>query len=245
MVNNLIMKTALLFFTALVAFMLSAARAQTQSLTQRAHKIDSGTIVMDSAGVKLSYAVWHSLLVSGNYLLKTTNPESDSAGFTLVRQDEATKARLRSLQPKSDERSFIQTGKKIAVFSAKDISGYKIRPKDLAGKVVVLNFWFINCPPCREEIPELNKIALSYASDPNVVFIAVALDEEDDIKTFLKDNPFVYHIVADGREIAAQYEIKSYPASIILDKQGIVKFHTVGYGPYTLEGFTKTIDAVK
>ncbi|WP_083620276.1 TlpA disulfide reductase family protein [Mucilaginibacter sp. OK098] len=99
--------------------------------------------------------------------------------------------------------------------------------------------------PCQDEIPELNKIALSYANNPNIIFIAVALDEKDDLKKFLKDNPFAYHIVDDGKEIAAQYEIKSYPTSVILDKEGKVRFHTMGYGPYTLDGFTKTIEEVK
>ena len=230
---------------ALLAFTLAANAQVSNSITRGPYKVDSNSVVKDSAGVRYSYADWHKLTVTGNYRLKVINPGRDSTvEFTLVKIDEETKARIRSMLSKPGESGYIKTGKKLELFSAKDIEGYKIRPKDLEGKVVVLNFWFIKCPPCLDEIPELNKIALSYANNPNIVFIAVALDEKDDLKKFLKDHPFAYHIVDEGKEIAAKYEIKNYPTSVILDKEGKVKFHTIGYGPYTLEGFIKTIEEV-
>jgi len=232
-------------FIALTVFTLVTNAQVSNSIARRTHKMDSSAIVKDSAGVRYSYANWHKLIVTGNYTLKVINPGKDSVDeFTLVKMDETAKARMKSFRVPSDESGYIKTGKKLELFSAKDIEGYKIRPKDLEGKVVVLNFWFIKCPPCQEEIPELNKIALSYANNPNVIFIAVALDKKDDLKKFLKDNPFAYHIVDDGKEIAAQYEVKNYPASVILDKEGKVKLHTIGYGPYTLADFTKTIEEV-
>lgn len=239
------MKKKLYLFIALIACTFAANAQISNSITRRPRGIDSNTVVKDSAGVRYSYADWHKLIVTGNYTLKVINPgKSNPDEFTLVKMDEATKASMKSFRLPVDESGYIKTGKKIDLFSAKDIEGYKIRPKDLEGKVVVLNFWFIKCPPCLEEIPELNKIALSYANNPNVVFIAVALDEKDDLKKFLKDNPLAYHIVDDGREIADKYEIKSYPTSAIIDKEGKVKLHTMGYGPYTLTDFAKTIEEV-
>ncbi|MDB5090102.1 MAG: Peroxiredoxin, partial [Mucilaginibacter sp.] len=221
------MKKSFFLFIALIAFTLATNAQVSNSITRGPHKVDSNSVVKDSAGVRYSYADWRKLIVTGNYRLKVINPGRDSTvEFTLVKIDEETKARIRSMRPKPDESGYIKNGEKLELFSAKDIEGYKIRPKDLEGKVVVLNFWFIKCPPCQDEIPELNKIALSYANNPNIVFIAVALDEKDDLKKFLKDNPFAYHIVDDGREIASSYEIKTYPTSIILDKEGKVKLHT-------------------
>jgi thiol-disulfide isomerase/thioredoxin len=242
----MIIRKSFFLFMAFLAFTLEANAQVSNSITRRTHKLDSNSVVKDSAGVRYTYTDWHKLILTGNYTLKVINPGKDSVDeFNLVKIDEATRAMMKSFRTPTDESGYIKTGRKLELFSAKDIEGYKIRPKDLEGKVVVLNFWFIKCPPCLDEIPELNKIALSYANNPNIVFIAVALDEKDDLKKFLKDNPFAYHIVDDGREIASRYEIKTYPTSIILDKEGKVKLHTTGYGPYTLGDFAKTIEEVK
>jgi thiol-disulfide isomerase/thioredoxin len=154
-------------------------------------------------------------------------------------------SRTAMMMPPPDETGVIKTSEPLELFTAIDIEGYKIDPKSLAGKVVVLNFWFINCPPCRQEIPELNKIAATYASNPDIVFIAIATDEKDKLKEFLKENPFAYHIVSDGRELATKYGIKGYPTNVIIGKDGKVKLHSMGYGPYTLDGFTKAIDGAK
>jgi peroxiredoxin len=239
----MIMEKKLTLFIALIVCALTTNAQVINSIARRTHKMDSSAIVKDSAGVRYSYADWHKLIVTGNYTLKVINPGKDDVDeFTLVKMDETEKTRMKSFRLPADESGYIKTGMKMELFSAKDIEGYKIRPKDLEGKVVVLNFWFIACVPCLQEIPELNKIALSYANNPNIVFIAVALDNKDDLQRFIKSNPFAYHIIDDGREIAAKYEIKNYPASVIIDKEGKVKLHTMGYGPYTLADFTKTIE---
>jgi hypothetical protein len=121
--------------------------------------MDSSAIVKDLAGVRYSYADWHKLIVTGNYKLKVINPGQDSANeFTLVKMDEATKARMKSFRPPSDESGYIKMGRKIALFSAKDIEGYKIRPKELEGKVVVLNFWFIAAFPAWSKFQSLIKL---------------------------------------------------------------------------------------
>jgi thiol-disulfide isomerase/thioredoxin len=220
------------------------ASGTTTTKVNRTNSIDSNTVVKDSAGVRYAYGDWHKLILTGQYLLMN-RPTDSVQEFTLVKKDAAAIARSKMFRPGPDETGLIKTGEKLDLFKAKDIAGYKIDPKELQGKVVVLNFWFINCSPCREEIPELNKIALSYANNPDIVFIAVALDNKDDLQKFLKDTPFAYHIVENGKEIAGRYKIEGYPTSIILDKEGIVKYHLMGYGPITLEYFKKAIEEVR
>jgi thiol-disulfide isomerase/thioredoxin len=100
--------------------------------------------------------------------------------------------------------------------------------KDWAGKTVVLNFWFIGCPPCRAEIPDLNKLALKYKDNPNVIFIAIALDESWEVADFMKKNPLAYHLVGDGRYYAKLFDINLYPTNVVVDKQGKVQLHYSG-----------------
>jgi thiol-disulfide isomerase/thioredoxin len=111
----------------------------------------------------------------------------------------------------------------------------------LKGKVVVLNFWFINCPPCRQEMPELNQLTRNF-SGAEVVFIGIALDDQTQLEQFLKQTPFDYQQIASGSAIAAQYGIKGYPTHAVLDRAGKVVFQTMGLGPNTLVELRSSIE---
>lgn len=112
-------------------------------------------------------------------------------------------------------------------FSATDLAGNTYTLQDLEGKVVVLNFWFIGCAPCRVEIPGLNEMVSEY--DPKeVVFIAFALDDEEALAAFLAEAPFHYQIVASAQKVVSDYQVNSYPTHIIIDKRGNVRSTLVG-----------------
>lgn len=111
-------------------------------------------------------------------------------------------------------------------FNTVSLGGERLDLSALKGKVVVLNFWYVACPPCRAEIPRLNQLVNDFKGK-DVVFIA--LDAIKDLQTFLGKNPFKYHIVPDGETIAERFDIKMYPTHIIIDKQGKISIRqTVG-----------------
>lgn len=112
-------------------------------------------------------------------------------------------------------------------FEATTIEGEKVKLSSLKNKVVVLNFWFKNCKPCRTEIPELNLLAKKYR-DKGVVFIALALDNEEDLRKYLSENEFSYKHVANTRPIAKEWGIKSYPTNVVINKKGKVVFQVSG-----------------
>jgi thiol-disulfide isomerase/thioredoxin len=231
------MKKSFLLFAIIIFFTL-CAYAQDNANTKR--HLDENTVVRDSVGAVYPYAVWKKLLSTGDFVLKKI--KSDSITYLIMKLDATQKDERISRMAKPAESIFFTDGEKISSFSAKDINGNKIKLKDLAGKIVVLNFWFIGCPPCRMEIPELNKIALQYANNPDVVFVAIALDYKSDIEPFIKTNPFGYHIIENGRMYADIYKINLYPTNVILDKEGKVRFHASGYAINTPYWIRKTID---
>jgi thiol-disulfide isomerase/thioredoxin len=235
------MKKPFLLFTAIFILNFIAAA---QKMVTRTRRVDIGetAIVTDTSGTRYPYVIWKKLLSTGNYVLKSNKPASDSTRYLLVELSAVEKNARAANMPKPLESPFFTTGEKIKLFNTKDINGDKIKLKELAGKVIVLNFWFIGCPPCREEIPELNKIAIDYASNPDVVFVAVCLDEKADIKEFLKDKAFSYHIIDYGRAYADLYKLNLYPTNVVLDRQGIVRFHGSGLAYNTPLWIRKTID---
>jgi thiol-disulfide isomerase/thioredoxin len=143
--------------------------------------------------------------------------------------------------PKPGESKSFVTGTFPANFKEKTIRGNRIELDKLKGKVVVLNFWFVGCPPCRMEIPELNELTKEFAGR-EVVFVGVALDEKAAVEEFLVSTPFDYQQIASGRAIATQYGIKGYPTHAVLDKTGKVVFQTMGLAPNTLFWLGQSIE---
>jgi thiol-disulfide isomerase/thioredoxin len=198
--------------------------------------------VKDSTGMIYPTIIWQKLLQSGKYTLKS-GPEKTTV-FLVALTDEQYAEKMAKI-PKPGESRFFTTGAGIAAFSEKDINGVKFSLKDLkaAGKVVVLNFWFVNCPPCRQEIPQLNELVSFYKDKPDVVFIAVALDDKYAIEEFTKGQPFNYHIIDNARYIALKYGITLYPTHAVLNKEGKVIFHTSGLALNTVDWVKKSIEA--
>jgi len=76
--------------------------------------------------------------------------------------------------------------------------------KYYAGKIVVLNFWATWCEPCREEMPELSKLYVTY-KDKNLVVLGVAIDDVGAVSKFVKETKVSYPLFAadmQGMEIA-------------------------------------------
>ncbi|RYX87014.1 TlpA family protein disulfide reductase [bacterium] len=122
--------------------------------------------------------------------------------------------------------SMLDSGKTFQFVDMTDINGIKIKASSLVGKTVVMNFWFLGCPPCRYEIPQLSKIADRYKYNKDVVFIAVATDGTDSLKNFLKSNTFSYRLVSDGKWLNAKYGISMSPLSLIISKKGMIIFNS-------------------
>lgn len=114
-------------------------------------------------------------------------------------------------------------------FKLKDIDGKAWSLSELQGKVVVLNFWFILCKPCVAEMTSLNRIKKSYAPG-KVVFLALSTDNNEAIKSFLKTHTFDYNILPNASKIGELYDIYAYPTSMVIDRNGIIRFIQVG-GP--------------
>lgn len=207
-------------------------------------QITENSVVKDSTGQIYPYSLWSKLLSSGYYYLKAIKPSQPDSGFLLIRLTEEQRQKRIESAPKPPESKFFKTGKEVSSFKTTDINGNKIILKELKGKIVVVNFWFINCEPCRKEMPELNQMVSDYKDSSDIVFLAVALDDKADLKDFLKKTSFAYTIIDNGRFITQQYGISSYPTHLILDREGKAYYHSSGYGMSTVRWLRKSIEEI-
>jgi peroxiredoxin len=125
----------------------------------------------------------------------------------------------------------------------KTLDGRDVELSDLKGRVVVLNFWFVNCAPCRAEMPDLNKLVDGHRGR-DVVFLAVATDKAEAVRAFLEKHPFKYEIVPEGTAAANAFGVISYPTHILIDKAGHVAHFLVGGGAGRMEQLTALIAAL-
>jgi thiol-disulfide isomerase/thioredoxin len=232
-VKTAFMKALLLGFCAFL--LICGAQAQVTSI-----KLTDKTVVKDSAGKLYPYVEWVNLFNKG-HVLTPLNPKDPSTEFLItILSEQQLKDKLEKA-PKPNESSYFTTGQDIKLFKANDMQGRMVNLEDSIGKIIVLNFWFINCGPCRKEIPELNELVDSFANTGKVLFYGVALDQKADLGKFLPKFPFKYNIIDDGRSIAAQYGIRSYPTHAIVDTNGKIYFHTVGLAYNTVYWLRKSI----
>ena len=91
---------------------------------------------------------------------------------------------------------------------------------ELAGKPVVVNFWFPSCPPCRAEMPDLQE-AYTEFKDRGVQFVGVqqtSVDSEADAIAFLEEVGVEYPNVPDENgAIQLAYKVLAYPTTVFLD----------------------------
>ncbi|OKS88287.1 TlpA family protein disulfide reductase [Mucilaginibacter polytrichastri] len=240
-------KLTLLFTIAWFGILTTALAQQSNSKATaqpgRFHPPDENTIVKDSSGTVYPYVVWRKLLTSGDYNMRSYNIKPDSMIYIISQRSEQEKDAMMVAMPKPAESKQFVIGSVFNPFKEKDMAGEKLDLKKMPGKVIVLNFWFIGCPPCRAEIPDLNKLVDHYKDNPNVVFVAVALDEAYDLKDFLKTTPFKYHVIDNGRYIAGKYGVRLYPTNAIIDKDEKVAYSSEGGHMNNVYWMRKTIDA--
>lgn len=118
----------------------------------------------------------------------------------------------------------------------------KISLKDYAGKTILLDFWASWCAPCRQSLPELNRLQKELIEHDFVV-IAVNLDENiEDARRFLRQFPVQYPILI--RVASSQiepYQIEGLPVSYLIDNKGKVVTRFLGFKKRHLKQIKKYV----
>jgi thiol-disulfide isomerase/thioredoxin len=224
-----------------IAFANAKGFAQTETPKTNAPAVTREIIVVDSTGLPYSTEYWNKAVKSGKYKLERLYEMGQQPKYLLKQrtEEELDEKLEKSLRPRLSK--CFKDGDTFKYSNFTDITGKKIAAKDLIGKILVINFWFIACPPCRQEIPELNHLVKKFANEKDVVFVAIALDKAEQIENFLKLFPFNYTQVPDARYYAEKFGVTQYPTHVIIDRSAKVSYHAVGGGAVNTYWLKKTI----
>ena len=108
-------------------------------------------------------------------------------------------------------------------FTLKDIHGRALSLSSLKGKVVLINFWATWCPPCKAEMPSMNKLYHDLRAQGFEV-IAISTDTSlSTIKDFLAENRLDFPVLFDeDKTVTRQYHVFSMPTTFLVDRNGMI-----------------------
>lgn len=100
---------------------------------------------------------------------------------------------------------------------------------DYRGKPIIINFWATWCPPCRDELPSMNR-AWKKIKDEGIQMLAINIGEDEEaISSFTKNYPIDFTILLDeSSEEISNWSIRGLPTTFVLDPQGHVIYRAVG-----------------
>ena len=109
-------------------------------------------------------------------------------------------------------------------FLAKDLAGQSHTLADYRGKVVLLNFWASWCPPCRREMPSMERLRLKMAGRPLVILALDSVEPVEDVQAFLTTMKLDFPILLDPEgENTRRWKVYALPTTFLLDKAGRIR----------------------
>jgi thiol-disulfide isomerase/thioredoxin len=131
-------------------------------------------------------------------------------------------------------------------FTLNDVSNNKpLKLSGLRGKPVLVNFWGTWCPPCRAEMPELEKLYAKYKDQ--VDFVGVSMgprDEPAGVEQFVQLNKYSWTFIHDtDSSVSINYQVEGIPSTFFVDKNGVIRsIHVGGADAATLENGLQTAE---
>ncbi|QSW88260.1 TlpA family protein disulfide reductase [Flavobacterium endoglycinae] len=181
---------------------------------------------LDSSSKEISKETFLDQLANGNFIPVRLKSEAEVYIYKLFK-----------IQPKTDSsikatinqigfdayKNFKMEGTAFPQFSFKDLNGNLVTNESMKGKIIVIKCWYIHCTPCIREFPQVNKLVEDYKDRKDIVFMSLAEDSPEQLKTFLVRKPLSYSVIPDMKEyMNTALQLNSFPTHFIINKEGMI-----------------------
>ncbi len=123
-------------------------------------------------------------------------------------------------------------GQEAPDFALRNLDGENMRLSEYRGEVVMINFWATWCGPCRQEMPLLDEL---YDRYERVGFQLLGVNIDDDPRRAMEmaqELGISFPVLFDDRkEVSELYRVEAMPVTVILDREGVVRYTHYGYKP--------------
>ncbi len=142
----------------------------------------------------------------------------------------------------------LKEGTRSIDFTLSDLSGKKVSLSSYKGKLVFLNFWATWCPPCRSEMPSMERL-YQKLKGKGLVILAVDLQEDaQSVQKFVDEHKLSFQVLldSDGR-VGTTYGARSIPTTYLIGRDGSALGGTIGArewdSPEMIAFFTRLLQA--
>lgn len=140
------------------------------------------------------------------------------------------KTEVENISPESETEVGLEQGNQAPDFELENVDGETVRLSELRGEKILLNFWATWCPPCRAEMPDMQKY---HEEDNDGIILAVNLLETEQsfrqVDDFLQEYGITFQILIDeNTEVASLYNAFALPTSYLIDAEGIIHTKAIG-----------------
>ncbi|MFC3886077.1 TlpA family protein disulfide reductase [Bacillus songklensis] len=160
--------------------------------------------------VLIGYALWQALLPEDAVMDKQPEQYADYVNASADREEMPV--------------SGIEKGQEAPAFRLPSIDGKDTSLADFKGKKVILNFWATWCPPCKAEMPEMQKFHEQYGEDVKILAVNLTSTEANpkQVQAFLKERGLTFPVLLDKEDEVGtkQYKVLTIPTSYFINEQG-------------------------
>ncbi|MCG8428920.1 MAG: TlpA family protein disulfide reductase [Chromatiales bacterium] len=130
-------------------------------------------------------------------------------------------------------------------FELIDLDGKVHRPEDYRGRVLVVNFWATWCPPCRAEMPSMERMMETWKHAP-LSLIAIAMGQnEKQVRRFADENPLSFPLLPDpDGKVSEAFGVDGLPTTYIANELGNLAFKVTGGREWDSDRMTRTISLI-
>ena len=105
-------------------------------------------------------------------------------------------------------------------FTLENLEGSPVSLSDFQGKVVFLNFWATWCPPCRAEMPDMEKLWQKFKEEDFIILAVDLRERKEKVSSFMEENGYTFPVLLDPRgKVASTYGIRAIPTTFLLDPE--------------------------
>lgn len=165
-----------------------------------------GTIIV----IAIGGALWTANAGKGDSSNQTDSSRTEQ---TSVQRDEAPQEEMKAPD-----------------FTLKTLDGNTVELSKNSGKPTMINFWASWCPPCKVEMPYIQKAYEKYGDQVNFMMVNLtAMDDKAKMKQFLKEGGYNFPVLLDETgEVSEMYQAFSIPMTYIVDENGIIISRIMG-----------------
>lgn len=130
-------------------------------------------------------------------------------------------------------------------FTTEDAAGNRVSSRSFRGKVVLLNFWATWCPPCRLEMPSMERLYGEFRGRGLEIVAVNFMEPRELVQAFAREQNLTYPMLLDRRsDIAEQYGVLRLPETVVIGRGGEVIAKTTGYKDWYKEDVRELVSAL-